>query len=385
MKRIPSLDGLRAISILFVIVGHCVGGSALLHKMGPGSTLLFHLFGNGFLGVSIFFVLSGFLITTLLLQEHERTERIDLRDFYFRRAFRILPPLYFYIAFVAISSHWTGLSVSTSEIVVALTFTRNLIFHPHVWEFQHFWSLCIEEQFYLLWPLALIFALKRGGKAAAAKMSLILIVLAPMLRVATYFVIHRQTLRIDVQTTLPCRMDALMFGCLAALTIGTPAFERIYDFASKRIWIFPLFVWVPSNLLTWRFENYYSLPIGITLDGISIALFLVWCARNPQSIVGRFLNFKPIAHIGLISYSLYIWQTYFLHESNMTFAGRFPQSILFIFLAAEVSWHTVERWSRSVRDTLEPLLFGARSRQAQSRNIQAGHQPVLTVQSSETE
>jgi len=362
MKRIPSLDGLRAVSILFVIIGHLAGGLGIGPRLGPTGTLFFYLFGNGFLGVSVFFVLSGFLITTLLLRESDKNGRISLSDFYFRRAFRILPPLYAYIAFVGISAHWTGLPVSGSEILVALTFTRNITFHSQAWQFQHFWSLCIEEQFYLLWPLALILALAKGGREAAAKVSILLIVLAPILRVATYFLIHNQLLRHDVQISLLCRVDALMFGCLAALGVGTPVFERVYNFAAKRIWIFPLYTWVPSNLLTWRFENYYTLPIGITLDGISIALFLVWCTRNPASIAGRVLNFKPIVHIGLISYSIYIWQTYFLDAQNMTFAGLFPQSLLFILLAAEISWYTVERWSRHLRDAAEPLLFDKRMR-----------------------
>lgn len=386
MKRIPSLDGLRAISIIFVIIGHLIGGmEGVAHHLGPIDTLLFHLFGNGFVGVSIFFVLSGFLITTLLIHEYDRTQLISLSDFYFRRAFRILPPLYAYIAFVAISAHWTGLTVSGSEILVALTFTRNVIFHPHAWQFEHFWSLCIEEQFYLLWPLALILTLRKGGKTAAARLSIVLILIAPLLRVATYFLINKQLLRHDLQTTLFCRMDALMFGCLAALSQGTPAFERIYSFAAKRIWIFPLFTWIPSNLLMWRFENYYALPIGITLDGISIALFLVWCSRNPQSIAGRILNFKPIVHIGLISYSLYIWQTYFLHERNMTFGGRFPQSLLFILIAAEVSWYTIERWSRQMRDAVEPLLFGSRTGLPHLSGSQPAPQPVLEIQTSRTE
>jgi peptidoglycan/LPS O-acetylase OafA/YrhL len=380
LKRIPSIDGLRAISILFVIVGHLAGGLGTTHRFGPITKFFFNLFGNGFLGVSIFFVISGFLITTLLLREYDKTQRISLSDFYFRRAFRILPPLYAYIAFVAISAHWTGLTVSGSEILVALTFTRNLIFHPHAWQFEHFWSLCIEEQFYLLWPLALIWALRKGGRATAVKLSVVLIVLAPIFRVAAFVMIHQPLIRRDVHVLLFCRMDALMFGCLAALTLGAPGFERIYDLAAKRIWIFPLFTGVISNLLWWHFENYYAFPIGITLDGISIALFLVWCTRNPQSIAGRFLNYAPVVHIGLISYSIYIWQTYFLQARNTTFMGRFPFSVLFILLAAEISWYTVERWSRSTRDALEPVIFRKRAVQRRVADAESTPAPVLVAQ-----
>lgn len=362
LKRIPSIDGLRAISIFFVIVGHLAPSIRQHHHFGAFGNLMWELFGNGFLGVSIFFVISGYLITTLLLREYDRTATISLSDFYFRRTFRIFPPLYAYILFIAITAHWTGLAAPTSEILVALTFTRNLIFHPHIWQFEHFWSLCIEEQFYLLWPLLLIWALKKGGKALASKIAVALIVIAPILRVASFFLIHQQETRHDILSTLPCLMDALMFGCLMALTQGTPVFEAIYQKAARVIWIFPIFVWTVSNLVSWHLKNYYTLPIGITLDGISISLFLIWCARNAQSAVGKFLNWAPIVHIGVVSYSIYIWQTFFLHPNNTTLMGRFPLNLVFILLAAEISWFTIERWSRTVRDALEPLFFRERSR-----------------------
>src|SRR5437868_12058776 len=98
MKRIPSLDGLRAISILLVIVGHIYDGAYGGYSRNP----LWIVFGNAGLGVTVFFVISGFLITTLLLREHERDGGISLRNFYVRRAFRILPAFYTYLFFVGI-------------------------------------------------------------------------------------------------------------------------------------------------------------------------------------------------------------------------------------------------------------------------------------------
>lgn len=142
MKRIPSLDGLRAISIAVVMVGH-------LAKWKHVSLPLLSPYGA--LGVHVFFVLSGYLITNLLLREQERTSAISLSDFYVRRAFRIFPAAFVFLGVVVAlywrERHWT-------HVAAAVFYVANMdIWRP--WIFGHLWSLSIEEQFYLLWPLAL--------------------------------------------------------------------------------------------------------------------------------------------------------------------------------------------------------------------------------------
>ena len=152
-RHIPSLDGLRALSVLLVIVLHTLLRNHLYNQI----PFVYRLVGNGSLGVFIFFVISGYLITTLLLREREKTGTISLKSFYIRRAFRILPPLYLYILFLAVlgaTGHLPGMN--RRELITALTLTRNYVPHVSLWAMEHFWSLCIEEQFYLLWPTVLV-------------------------------------------------------------------------------------------------------------------------------------------------------------------------------------------------------------------------------------
>jgi peptidoglycan/LPS O-acetylase OafA/YrhL len=353
VKRIPSIDGFRALSIVLVIAGHIFNRIVARTHVNPW----WRLVGSGGYGVFVFFIISGYLITTLLLREHETSLSINLGRFYYRRSFRIIPPLYFYIAFVALSAPLSGLHPCLREALTALTFTRNLDFHSHQFMFEHFWSLCIEEQFYLLWPVVLFLTLTRKGKSSAQNLALVLIVCAPIFRIASFVLIHDHPERHFIYMMLPGQMDALMFGCWAALGQEQVRWERIYSRVEKFVWIMPVWFLLISNYLRIRLGPGYFLTIGQTLDGFCVVFLFIWCIRNPKSSPGRFLNWGPIVHIGLISYSIYIWQTWFLHPANSTSLARLPWSLLFIFGAAEFSWHVIERVSRVARDQWEPFLF----------------------------
>src|SRR5436853_6665467 len=142
MQRIPSLDGLRAISITLVVLSHLVKWKHI--ALAP-------LQADGGLRVQIFFVLSGYLITKLLLTEYDRTSTISLREFYIRRAFRIFPAAFVFLAIV-VPLYWH--EMRWYHVAAAFFYVANMdIARP--WVFGHLWSLSIEEQFYLLWPLAL--------------------------------------------------------------------------------------------------------------------------------------------------------------------------------------------------------------------------------------
>jgi peptidoglycan/LPS O-acetylase OafA/YrhL len=353
LKRIPSIDGFRAFSIALVIAAHVLNGIEARRHVNSW----WRLVGNGTYGVFIFFVISGYLITSLLLREYEERSSINLGRFYYRRALRIIPPLYFYIAFVVVSGQLSGLHPSPVELLTALTFTRNLDFHSHQFMFEHFWSLCIEEQFYLLWPVVLFVTLIQKGKTKAESLSLALIFVAPVFRIASFVFINNQLKRHFVYMLLPGQMDALMFGCWAALGQGHLRWERIYSRVEKYVWILPVWFLLVSNYLRMRWGPSYALTIGETLDGICVVFTLMWCIRNPKTDAGRLLNWHPIVHIGLISYSVYIWQTWFLHPDNHTRLATMPWSLLLILGIAEFSWHVVERSSRVVRDRWESFLF----------------------------
>jgi peptidoglycan/LPS O-acetylase OafA/YrhL len=349
LKRIPSLDGYRAISIFLVIANHLWQEGEV--RYGWHSVLGGFL--DGGLGVFIFFVISGYLITKLLLTEHDRRGSFSLSRFYYRRFFRIIPPLYCYILFVFLTAPLSGLHVDLREVLTALTFTRNLVPYSHEFMFEHFWSLCIEEQFYLLWPIALLLTLRWRGRGGAVHLAVALIIIAPIFRLSTYPLIHDRVFRAFVNGLLPGHIDALMFGCWGAVAEGTATFESLYRRMSSFAWLLPLWLFGGSLALNIKFGNWYRLSIGDTLDGLAVIFMLLWSIRNSRSFAGRVLNWRPIIHIGLISYSIYIWQTYFLHPENPTVFGRLPWNLICIWAAAELSWQTVERLSRVVRERRE--------------------------------
>jgi peptidoglycan/LPS O-acetylase OafA/YrhL len=147
--RIPSLDGLRAVSIILVIASHAIQGT---------HSFVFRLFFlHSDLGVRVFFIISGFLITSLLLRERAETGRISLPLFYIRRTLRILPPFVLFVGVVAIFNAFGIIQVPPGNWIYALTYTMNFDTHAP-WVLGHLWSLSVEEQFYLLWPLVMRFA-----------------------------------------------------------------------------------------------------------------------------------------------------------------------------------------------------------------------------------
>ena len=359
MKRIPSLDGIRAISITVVILGHLVNSLRARDHINPVLDNLLNLV-NGTQGVFIFFVISGYLITTLLVREYDKRGTIRLGRFYYRRFFRIFPPLYTYILIAAVFiGPWVGMHAEPREVLTSLTFARNLDFHPHQFLFDHFWSVSIEEQFYLVWPLTLLVILHRKGRKRASQFAICLIVLAPVYRLLSYPLIHFQPFRHFVDLFLPGQMDILMFGSWAALAEGTPSFEALYNRITRFAWALPVWFFGVSTFLISRFGNFYDLSLGCTLDGLAVIFAILWAIRNADSLAYRILNWRPIVHLGVISYSLYIWQNCFVNAENRTFSGYFPWNLLCALAAAECSWRTVERASLFLRDRWEPRLFPA--------------------------
>lgn len=361
MPRIPSLDGLRAISILLVIALHTLQRQDQHHQ----ASFLWYALFNGGTGVHIFFVISGYLITRLLLHEHARNGRISLSGFYIRRAFRILPPLYVYVGVLLVCAALGRLMLTRLDVLSALFFFHNYAATDVSWSLEHFWTLSVEEQFYLVWPFVLILCLSRAGEAGrrwAVRVALIVIVLSPVIRVVSYQLHNSYWHNAGM---FQMQADALMFGCVLALLEGKPAFERLYLLIT-RVWWLPPAVILFCMTMDARFQNYWSLPIGLTLQGAAIAAFVLWCVRNSHSVVGRILNLRPVAYLGVLSYSAYLWQTLFLHHNNLrlfggaTFVNTFPGSWLAIFIVAFLSYNLVEQPALRARAALTRRLRSAR-------------------------
>jgi peptidoglycan/LPS O-acetylase OafA/YrhL len=349
--RIPSLDGVRAISILLVIAGHWTE----THSAGAAADIA-GAFAN--LGVRIFFVLSGYLITWLLLEERANTGSISLRDFYARRARRILPASMFFMLAAFLVYHR---ELRWPHAVAALLYVTN--FDPgHPWFLGHLWSLSVEEQFYMLWPAAL-----RKWQAHRATILGIVIAIAPLYRVAC----HVAGWHGRADETFPAVADILAVGCLTAiLSSQLPVLSKPHITPDSTPHIIPnsqphvtpnarearvrnLLLRLTSNawLALAMLAAVVAVPIyagalrfhltplllfvGWPLLHASIAGLLLHVIRRPYGL----LNARPMVWLGKISYSLYLWQQLFAF-------GPHPRPIWWLGLAltmASVSYYVVER------------------------------------------
>jgi len=248
-ERIPSLDGLRALSVARVVVSH-------LAEVHDPKDQRFNadwaILANGQIGVSIFFVISGFLITSLLLEERGRNGRISLRDFYLRPALRILPPYYAFLISILLAARLGWLSVATREWLAPALFYWNYGSFAKSWWLGHTWSLCVEEQFYLMWPLILVFF----EMNVARKIATWIAALAPLIRIGTYFVLpaFREKLTFFF---LSSRADALMIGCLLALCSSEPQFASLLARANR--------AWVPLVCAGFIFCGVAGAVFGVSL------------------------------------------------------------------------------------------------------------------------
>lgn len=356
LRRIPSLDGLRAISIVMVMGLHTIQRYGAEHPEQHVS-LWWSVVLNGGLGVYVFFVISGYLITRLLLHEQSTRGTISVSGFYVKRAFRILPPLYLYVGVLGVLNLAGRLPLSRIDVVSALFFFHNYAVQSTSWAIEHFWSLSVEEQFYLIWPVLLILCLRLGGvrgRERAAWLAAAAIVLSPLVRIVS-FRTHNPWLHDGAGFHM--HADALMFGCGAALLEGKALFERVYRAVTRLPWL-PVLGLAVGSYLEMRFQNYWNFPIGETWTGALLAFTLLWTVRNADSLAGRALNVRWVTHIGVLSYSIYLWQTLFLHYQNASvfagaaWAGRLPLNWLGILIAAEISYALVEQPSLRLRNRL---------------------------------
>lgn len=360
-RSIPSLDGLRAGSIALVIISHSL---AYLHGEADRFPSL-QLSELGQSGVDVFFVISGFLITYLLLKEYDGTGAIRLRNFYFRRFFRIFPPFYVFLAVVGILWISGVIRQDVRSFVSAATYTWNYLPHAPSWLLGHTWSLSLEEQFYVLWPPCLVLL----GKRRSTYLALGVILLSPASRALSY--VFAPSLRGAEGIMLHTRLDTIMFGCAMALLWKNARFTRWADkLLHPALFAFSVFyIVIFAPCLSARFEARYDWTIGYTLRGVVISIVLLYVVRKPISFPGRVLNLGLIRHVGVISYSLYLWQQMFTGPR----AFLFPLNVVAVFACAELSYLLVERPAFRLRDLIGERL--TKDPAVSSRNFGTGTSP----------
>jgi peptidoglycan/LPS O-acetylase OafA/YrhL len=340
-SQIPTLDGWRAVAILLVLMAH--SGASIFGDRGllPNAQLAMASSKGGF-GVSIFFAISGFLITARLLDEQRSSGRISLSSFYLRRAFRILPAAMTCLAITSLFGAIGAIEVGWREVVGAALFFRNYMpKQPDIYT-EHFWSLSVEEHFYALWPLLLIL-FTRGGWARTW-------VVACALTVALW---HAVDLRYHLTITEAAAgqwmaprsdhcFDRLLWGCWMAMLLKDPVwYERLAR------WVTPATLPVLIVLLL---VNGVAKPFGNDVDVFARVIVPAAIAATciaPMSLAGRFLDAAPMRWVGRVSYSLYLWQQIWLlaPEGFVNTFGRLHGVVALTgtFLCAYASYRYVER------------------------------------------
>ncbi len=290
-------------------------------------------FDLGNLGVRVFFVISGFLITTLLMAEHKKTGKISLSRFYLRRTFRIFPAFYAYVGSMVIASAFGAVALSGRDITQAVTYTINY-FPGRAWELGHIWSLSVEEQFYLLWPALFIVVGARRRVWVAATF----VALAPVLRVLWWQAGWSGAIDEMYQTV----MDAIGVGCLLAFVRSrlddSPRYLRLL-----RSPLVLLCVVLALLINHKRASISIFYPVGETVLNVTIAVIVDWAMRQQDNVWARVLNARPMAFIGMLSYSLYLWQQPFLNRHSQAWICAFPQNLGLTFGAALASYYLVEK------------------------------------------
>lgn len=322
--RVRGLDGLRGIAVLLVVAAHTVE-----RTLGGG------------VGVTMFFVLSGFLITSLLLQEKSVRGAIDLRAFYVRRALRLFPALAVVLALTPLLmllvrdprlAEYPGWLTVTGLYVMDFARAFGMPETP----FGHTWSLAVEEQFYLIWPLALLFFIRKGRGDARSLANTVMVLFGVFLawRILAAVVLDHSWVAYSLDTSA----FALLLGCVLATRKA----------AGLRNPSGPLPFWIALgglagitlSVLVVDYEkvaNFYVVPAAI-LSAIAV---------SSVESAPRILTARPLLWLGKLSYGLYLWHFVLL---KLEFDGREPESlpvraglVLVSLLFAWGSWHLVEK------------------------------------------
>lgn len=311
-NRIPTLDGWRGIAILLVLLAHFQ--AAYLHH---------YLFGQRWLetgqhGVTIFFVLSGYLITSGLLAQ----DRISLRSFYIRRVFRILPPALFYLLFLVFLTTVTPMKAIGTDFWNCIFSVRNYL--PETVRNTctgHFWSLSVEEQFYFFWPACLALVGRKTG-AAFAVLGCVVIAWFRM----DHWAYYSEYLRSQYTQV---RADALLVGCLMAIAFSNKAVRGF--FTEKARWLFAV------SLPVAAFSIYHNLNLIPLYESVAYAVLIGTTSLRPDMLPSQILELQHLKTTGLLSYSLYLWQQLFFRDT-WGFIGP-PLLIASVFF----SWLLIER------------------------------------------
>lgn len=339
----PALDGLRGVAILLVILSHA-------HVP---------MFDGAFFGVDIFFVLSGFLITSLLLAEWRTNGQLDYWRFYCRRFYRLMPALLLFLAAYMLLAPilWPDLTDVYSDALWSALYLADygIAFFDRPGTLLHMWSLSVEEHFYLIWPVALAVVLRRTHKGGALEGSTWKVIAAFWLIATLWraFWVGQEQPFYTIFFRFDTRVSGLLAGALlAAVLIERPA---MVDALAKRmryaLWL-PLMVPI---LMSMAWDDYNALLWGMTLVECAAVVVLVAIlpARSFHAgLVADMLSTPMLVHLGRVSYGVYLWHypvvRYLRAHYDWPVVVVLGTSIS-VGLAA-LSYYSIERWALRQRD-----------------------------------
>ncbi|MBD1383977.1 acyltransferase [Mucilaginibacter rigui] len=329
-NHLPGLDGLRGVAIIIVLFSHFFKGSPYA-KSFPGDT-----------GVEIFFVISGFLITSLLLKEKIKTGRISLKHFYIRRILRILPLAYLFLIVLAILNACLSLKIPFNAFLSASLFYQNIPkLNTYNWFVAHFWSLSVEEQFYFTFPFLLVYDLNKYIKTI-----ILIIVLVPIIALLGYTktgifysnsIVHAAAFAI---INLLSKTVCILVGSLLSIMM----FKGFFQFKSNsNNRYFSLLLLIVAILIHTETSTINIPHCGLLLFPLIIGIVII-LNLDKASILTRLLANPLITYIGLISYSLYIWQQLFSSPGDRLIKSLpMWQNLILMSVIAVVSYHLVEK------------------------------------------
>jgi peptidoglycan/LPS O-acetylase OafA/YrhL len=347
--RIPGLDGVRALSFIIVFVAHMGFMDAR-----PG----------GF-AVSVFFLLSGYLITSLLLREHYKTGTISLRAFYIRRTLRIFPSMYAVLIICALLVHWHVLKGPFNATAASFeaVYLENYAFWWQLSAGHHgffvngtgqFWSLCVEEHFYLLFPFLLLLLLRKKMSFSQISKTLLFICIIAL---AWRFVAVR-ILPLGEQycySATDCRLDSILWGCLLATIEHQDGWRKLFTY-NRLLLLLPFALALLAS--TFIFHETGRMTFRFTLQAIALMPILYLVTHFPESWLSRPLNHPVLVHLGVLSYALYL-----VHVAAIEIVSRYvparpiiswPVCFAATYLAALALHWAVERPFLKLRTRQRP-------------------------------
>ncbi|MCG8490802.1 MAG: acyltransferase [Sneathiellales bacterium] len=352
MNYRPEIDGLRTIAVVPVILFHAG----------------FKIFSGGYVGVDVFFVISGYLITTILVSEFEQG-KFSLLTFYERRARRILPALFF-VLFACLPFAWMWLLPDymtdfAQSLIGVVTFSSNFLFWQETGYFNaaaelkpllHTWSLAVEEQYYIFFPLFLMLVWRFGMRHVLVLLAMVFIT---SLAIGHWGALHKPEAAFFL---LPSRAWELLVGAFAAFYICN--LRKFHE--SLDIKLHQLLSVIGLAMVTY---SIFAFDGGTLFPGLpalvpTVGTVLIILFASPGTLVNKVLSSKGLVGIGLISYSAYLW-----HQPLMVFARHRsleqPSEMLMGFLClvtlimAYISWRYVEKPFREKKATSRKLVFSA--------------------------